>query len=281
LLGDVWKDLANNEEAEKKKKKRKDNRSVFFVMGFSNVCRFLRIPKLMKKLKKRYKLSWLCVNMAYQQFTNLRERFSGDLTGKLNAGLKPLDLMSRPCNCNSRSKVNGQCVFNEQCRAKVLVYKVTCLCCNLVYIGVTQRTLKRRVQEHISAVNSTPTTDKKGNHVEKSRLSICLAQRNHWPEIDATEKPSPALICSKLRIKIVYRANPIGAIRTFGTPSCKICMKERMEIFNSSFNQLVKLMNSRTKIHGPCKHHPDFHRFSTDESHKEEKVEQSSLTNHE
>ena len=218
--------------------------------------------------------------MAYQRFTNLREGFSGDLTSKLNKGLKSLDFMSRPCNCNIRSKVNGQCAFNEQCRAKLLVYKITCLCCNHVYIGVTQRTLKRRVQEHISAVNSKPMTDKKGKPVEKSRLSIHLAQRNHWPELDATEKPSPALIRSKLRIEILYRANPISAVRTFGTHSCKICMKERMEILKSSFNPSVKLMNSRSEIHGKCKHHPDFHRFSTDESHEDKKVEQSSLNNH-
>eukprot|EP00957_Ditylum_brightwellii_P086309 6567542-Ditylum_brightwellii.AAC.1 len=69
--------------------------------------------------------------------------------------------MSRPCNCNIRSKVKGQCAFNEQCQAKLLVYKITRLCCNHVYIGVTKRTLKQRVQEHISAVNSKPTTDKK------------------------------------------------------------------------------------------------------------------------
>ena len=57
-------------------------------------------------------------------------------------------------------------------------------------------------------------------------------------------------------------------------------MKERMEILKSSFNPSVKLMNSRSEIHGKCKHHPDFHRFSTDESHEDEKVEQSSLNNH-
>eukprot|EP00957_Ditylum_brightwellii_P188733 14366421-Ditylum_brightwellii.AAC.1 len=65
--------------------------------------------------------------------------------------------MSRPCDCNSRRKVNGQCAFNEQCHAKVFVYKITCLCRNLVYTGVTQRTIKKRVQEHILAVNSKPT----------------------------------------------------------------------------------------------------------------------------
>ena len=137
-FGEVWADLANNVAMEKKRWKWKNNQSVFFVMGFSNVCRFLRIPKLMKKLKKRYKLSWLRVNMAYRHFTNLRERFSSDLTGKLNSGLKSLDFMSQPCNCNIRSKVNGQCAFNKQCHTKVLVYKITCLCCNHVYIGVTQ-----------------------------------------------------------------------------------------------------------------------------------------------
>ena len=62
-------------------------------------------------LEKRFNLTYLCCSMACRQFTNLREKFRGDLISKLNAEVKSLDFMDCPCNCNKMSRINGECVL--------------------------------------------------------------------------------------------------------------------------------------------------------------------------
>eukprot|EP00957_Ditylum_brightwellii_P107322 8189070-Ditylum_brightwellii.AAC.1 len=49
--------------------------------------------------------------MAYRRYTNLCERFRGDLISKLNADVESLDFMDRPCNYNKTSCVNGECAY--------------------------------------------------------------------------------------------------------------------------------------------------------------------------
>ena len=59
-------------------------------------------------------------------------------------------------------------------------------------------------------------------------------------------------------------------------------LKKKVEILKHSFDPSIKLMNSRLEIHSTCLHKPEFHRFSADESHKDEKVtlEESVMPNH-
>eukprot|EP00957_Ditylum_brightwellii_P113427 8648040-Ditylum_brightwellii.AAC.1 len=61
--------------------------------------------------------------MAYTQFPNIWETFSGDLSGKITADLESLDFKFHPCNCNILTKINGKCAFGGKCRAKGIVYK--------------------------------------------------------------------------------------------------------------------------------------------------------------
>ena len=94
-----------------------------------------------------------------------------------------------------------------------------------------------------------------------------MAKQNHWPELDPKEKPTPQMICCKLEFDILYQANLVSVVCTFGTSKCRICAREKLDIFKHSFNPLVKLMNNCLEIYGACKHKPKFHRYkSTDES---------------
>eukprot|EP00957_Ditylum_brightwellii_P207035 15351175-Ditylum_brightwellii.AAC.1 len=52
--------------------------------------------------------------MAYQRFTNLRERFRGDLLLKIKADMESLNFMDQPCNCNRASQVNRQCAYQAR-----------------------------------------------------------------------------------------------------------------------------------------------------------------------
>jgi hypothetical protein len=49
-------------------------------------------------------------------------------------------------------------------------------------------------------------------------------------------------------------------------------MKERLEILKHSYDQKVKLINSRLEIYRTCMHKPNFHRFGADEAVQAKKV---------
>ncbi len=83
--------------------------------------------------------------------------------------------------------------------------------------------------------------------------------------------------------EIIYQENLVSTVCTFNTPRYCICMKENIVILKSRFDSSTELMNHRSEIYGKCKHSPECHSFavSTDESHKDEKVDESSwLSNH-
>eukprot|EP00957_Ditylum_brightwellii_P177796 13543321-Ditylum_brightwellii.AAC.1 len=68
--------------------------------------------------------------MAYRRYTNLCEKFQGDLISKVNADVKSLDFMDQPCNCSRPCKVNGACTFK----------------------GCTQDAFKARMVQHFNDV---------------------------------------------------------------------------------------------------------------------------------
>eukprot|EP00957_Ditylum_brightwellii_P029915 2263622-Ditylum_brightwellii.AAC.1 len=71
--------------------------------------------------------------MAYRRYMNLRERFRGDLISRLNADVESLDFMYRPCNCNKRSHVNGECAYKA-------------------YVCCMQDTFKLRMTHHFTDI---------------------------------------------------------------------------------------------------------------------------------
>eukprot|EP00957_Ditylum_brightwellii_P080733 6139756-Ditylum_brightwellii.AAC.1 len=107
-----------------------------------------------------------------------------DLMGKINDRIESLDFKNRPCNCNVRTKRNGQCIFDGKCRAQRIVYKATCTDCDLTCTGVTQCMLKRRVVEHISGVHRLANEN-------TSALSAHIALGKQCHDLPPNEKPSP------------------------------------------------------------------------------------------
>ena len=87
----------------------------------------------------------------------------------------------------------------------------------------------------------------------------------------------------KMKIDILWQGNPISCVKTFSTPSCQLCMKERIFILHHSHKDPESLINKHNKIYGTCRHNPKFHWFdttnntSTDESKKDERVKRHPL----
>ena len=201
--------------------------------------------------------------MAYSRFPNLREIFQGDLSKKLTDGLLSLDLMDRPCNCNknSRCPTTGLCAYKGNCRRKYIVYEVTCKLCNNCYVGNTQQTFKDRMNGHFNDVQKL---------VCKKVQSDSFAR--HFAK-HFTTKPSPKNLRDILDFEVLWAANPISAVRSFGKLSCSLCMAERLKILSYTKNKTKNLMNACSEIYGACRHKPRFHRFpSTDERIERERV---------
>ena len=268
-LGEVRKkDLLNKVAKEKRKLEHRSpsskgiGRTTYFCIAYSKFWKE-KIHSRIKKLKKAYGLTWLRVSMAYSRFPNLREIFQGDLSKKLTDGLLSLDLMDRPCNCNknSRCPTTGLCAYKGNCRRKCIVYEVTCKLCNNCYVGNTQQTFKDRMNGHFNDVQKL---------VCKKVQSDSFAR--HFAK-HFTTKPSPKKLRDILDFEVLWAANPISAVRSFGKLSCSLCMAERLKILSYTKNKTKNLMNACSEIYGACRHKPRFHRFpSTDERIERERV---------
>ena len=157
------------EAARNKKQQRNHSRKVYFCIGYSKVWQGKHaIHAKIKNLRDKYNLLWLRTFMSYHKFPNLREQFQADLGGKLNKNVGSLDFDTLPCNCNTRTKVDGDCPYNNLCRNSIVVYKATCDITKKFYIGCTQQKLKTRMTQHfnetVSSANKGLSSDSFAKH---------------------------------------------------------------------------------------------------------------------
>ena len=73
-----------------KKKARDNKQKTYFVIGQSSVWD-KTISVLIRRLIKKYNLTWLRHETVYHRFQNLTEMFQGDLAGKLMDGIVDLE----------------------------------------------------------------------------------------------------------------------------------------------------------------------------------------------
>jgi GIY-YIG catalytic domain len=207
--------------------------------------------------------------MSYHRFTNLRELFQGDLSKKLTMDVASQDFENLECNCRTGS-VN-KCGYNNLCRKSIVVYKIECKTTSKIYIGNTQQFLKKRMQQHFNDVKLLHKQGIKSDSYAKHFAKQFVDQKEITPETQRNN-----IIC-----EILWQGNPINVVKTFGTPNCALCNKERLAILKQSRRKPESLINSCNEIYGACRHNPKFHRYksrppSTDESNKDERVQ---LTN--
>jgi GIY-YIG catalytic domain len=254
------------------KKKREDlrKRSTFFCVGYSKAW-ITPIHKLIKEIKERFKLSWLRVSMSYHRFSNLREVFQGDLSKKLTLDVKSKDFETLECNCRLGSE--KRCGYDNMCRKSIIVYKVECKETSKIYIGNTQQYFKKRMQQHFNDVKKLHTFGEKSDSYAKH----FAMQLSNLPTT------TPQIQRESIRCSVLWQGNPISVVKTFGTPNCALCNKERIEILKQSKKDSNSLINSCNEIYGACRHKPKFHRYvsrtpSTDESNEDERVTLDNFT---
>ena len=97
------------------------SRQTFFCIGFSNIWT-TPISLSLKILRNEHELKWLRPSMSFHKLSNLRDKFTSDVTTKLMRGIKDLEEIDRPCNCNHTSlKADSTCLYREKCRKVTIV----------------------------------------------------------------------------------------------------------------------------------------------------------------
>ena len=260
-----------NAEARKraKEKKRKNrNRSVFFCIGHSKGWES-PIHVTLKRLRNKHNLKWLRISMSYHRFPNFREMLQGDLSRKLRDGVESLDFKDKKCNCRPGMIEHGMCPYRGNCLKMIVVYKVTCKCCNMIYIGNTQQRFKKRMEKHFNDVQKL---------VFKDIRSDSYA-RHFATHFKKGSKPKPKELREIQQFEIIWQGEPLTTIKTFATRGCILCTRERIAIIKAGRKEPEKLINTCSEIYGACRHKPWFHRYqeegktiSTDDPEKGERV---------
>ena len=145
----------------------------------------------------------------------------------------------------------------------MITYQATCNQCGMMYIGNTQRQFKDRMNQHFADVV---------NLVNRDQASDSFAA--HFAgHIDPSFKSEATngLARAMVNLKIPWQGDPISCSKSFQTPECSLCMKERTLILKQFRKDPISLINLRYEIYGACRHKTKFHRFrlntspSTDE----------------
>ena len=155
ILIKIKKDKSKKKSKDDKKKKR--NRNTYFCIGVCDTWNLrnsfngtVPIHTILKWLRDKYDLKWLRISMSYHKFSNLGEIFQGDLNNKLMKNITSKDFMDLMCNCTNSTTINGNCIYNGNCRKSIVIYKATCKECGCYYIGNTQQKLKLRMNQHFA-----------------------------------------------------------------------------------------------------------------------------------
>ena len=227
--------------------------------------------------------------MSYHRFSNLRELLQADLMRKTSHDIVSRDEMSRECQCTKALRISAggtKCIFGSECRKKCVVYKATCLLCNKFYIGKTSQFVKDRFQAHCNLVQVHANQKPSGLQKDLPPTSTLVSHLVH--HLNTVHEPTSTIRASHvrrlLRVGVVWKGNPIGCSKTFGTVKCRLCMKERILLFKNRLKSSDLLLNNNLGIHQGCNcvRKMRFHRLqrkyipcpdSTDEGHVPERSE--------
>ena len=84
----------------------------------------------------------------------------------------------------------------------------------------------------------------------------------NWRKGTVTQR----LIRNNINYSILWKGNPLSTVKTFGTPHCKLCAKERLEIMKRARLKPSTLINKKRDLYEACNHKPQFHRYTNKET---------------
>ena len=242
-------------------------RATWFCIGYSKVWGE-PISARLKRIKEKYGLTWLRNSMSYHKFSNLGEKFNGDLTGKMMKGIFDFNMRDRGCNCNiSTLRSDKTCLFEGKCRKSMVIYELYCKNTGKSYYGKTQQYLKTRTMQHVYDVWKIIATGRKkfgmswygsGGYKRADSFSKHFAEQcrtcNNYNEVRAKMK----LIMTP---SILWQGDRTLCMKSARTMQCKICMVERITIMQQMKAEKRKVINDNSDIFSSCKCKSQFHTF--------------------
>ena len=185
-----------------------------------------------------FNLSYLRVKMSYHIFNIFGKLINGDLATKIGWRILSCWLMDRDCNRSIPYKVNIKCVFEGKLRNKCLINEVKCSIYETVYIGNTEKTIKKILEDHFSIVQ---------NIIRNGRKPDLLAS-HYGQRLKYTMSCTD--ICKCMKFKVVNQINPIVAIKSFMKPHWIIFMDEHLNILKKLRDKITHTWTKFRDIQG-------------------------------
>ena len=259
----------NSVDGQRKKKAReKDHkRATFLVLGHSTNFWETPVGGMVKKLVKKHDVTWLRFKMANSRYPNLGEMLEADLSSKVMADIVDANMVDSPCNCNVRSlRSDGSCLYNGDCRKKMVIYSLKNKKTNQTYIGKTVQHLKKRTQQHIKDVWTVIDSNRNPDDTSKKEKAMKTDSfATHFAKTCGDCKNSNAVkakLKEAISVEVIWQGDAIKCTKSARTRECKLCMKERMQIMQAMRDDKHKIINENDDIYAPCKCSTRFHEFT-------------------
>ena len=108
--------------------------------------------------------------------------------------------------------------------------------CAAIYIGNTQQTFNKIIGSNLSNILHPLKNGQKPD-------SFAAHFEQH---LNATTSCTD--LYTYMTFKVLKQINPIGAMKTFPTPYCNLCMEERLTILKNLRDKRVTVMNNNSEI---------------------------------
>ena len=144
----------------------------------------------------------------------------------------------------------------------------------MYYIDNTQQKLKKRMAKHWDEARLFALKGNKSDTFASHFGNHLLVSKKSGENLRAAD------VRALCKTEVLWYGNAITCFKTFRKNSCKLCMQERLFIYDEMKKDKTrperKLINSGAELYGACRHQPVFHRFalpklSTDEGVNPEK----------
>ena len=120
--------------------------------------------------------------------------------------------------------------------------------CDTIYIGNTQKTLKKMDSQFsniLRLLKNGQKSDSFNGHFEQ-----------HFNTTTSRTDLRKYMTC-----KVVNQLNPISTMKTFTKPNYNFCMEECLTVPKKLSGKRVMVMNKNSDIYGACRHKTTFHQF--------------------
>ena len=186
---------------------------------------------------------------------------------KIDDGVESFELEDERCNCSAPNRdEEGNCIYEQNCRCKCLIYGANCFICDALYIGSTQANLKSRMEGHMQDVRDFFRTGKRtdsfarhfSKHIENGDYERFLGK-------EVSEVPTRGEVKQMFWTEVLwYPDSKLSVSRKFKTKDCRLCSEEKLQILKwkqvkEQYGEAREVINRNSDFFAACRHNPKIH----------------------